>query len=107
MAGHHKFSKLLDKMSPERRAQSDARVKELQAEMVLAELRKYSGMTQQEMADILGISQPSLSKMESQDDMQISTLSRLISSLGGKLELIAHLPKGDIRLTQFSTGQAQ
>jgi DNA-binding XRE family transcriptional regulator len=103
MAGHQKFSKLLDKMSPERRAESDARVRELQAEMVLAELRKYSGMTQQQMADILGISQPSLSKMESQDDMQISTLSRLVRSLGGQLELIAHLPKGDIRLTQFAT----
>lgn len=107
MAGHQKFSKLLDKMSPERRAESDVRMRELQAEMVLAELRKYSGMTQQQMAEILGISQPSLSKMESQDDMQISTLSRLVRSLGGQLELIAHLPKGDIRLTQFATDTIQ
>ena len=105
MAGHRSFSELEKEMSPERLARSDARVKELQAEMVLAELRKYSGMTQQQMAEILGVSQPSLSKMESQDDMQISTLGKLIAALGGKLELIAHLPKGDIRLTQFSTGQ--
>lgn len=103
MAGHRNFSELLDKMSPERRARSDARVKELEAEMLLAELRKHSGMTQQQMAEVLGITQPSLSKMEGQDDMQISTLSRLISSLGGQLELIAHMPKGDIRLTQFNT----
>jgi hypothetical protein len=39
--------------------------------------------------------------MESQDDMQISTLSRLVQSLGGQLELIAHMPKGDARITQF------
>lgn len=102
MAGRHKFSKLTEKMTPERRARSDARLKELMAEMLLPELRKHSGMTQQEVADILGITQPSLSKMESQDDMQISTLSRLVDSLGGKLELIAHLPGGDIRLTQFT-----
>lgn len=106
MAGHHKFSELEKKMSPERLARSNARVRELQAEMLLAELRKYSGMTQLQMAEILGISQPSLSKMESQDDMQISTLSRLIGSLGGQLELIAHLPKGDIRLTQFTMDNA-
>ena len=73
----------------------------MMAEMLLPELRKRSGMTQQEVADILGITQPSLSKMEGQNDMQISTLSRLVGSLGGKLELIAHLPGGDIRLTQF------
>jgi DNA-binding XRE family transcriptional regulator len=101
MAGHKPFSTLLDKMSPERRDRSDARVKEIQQEMLLAELRKHSGMTQQDLADRLGISQPSLSKMESQEDMQISTLNRLVGSLGGTLELIVHLPGGDVTLTQF------
>jgi hypothetical protein len=38
--------------------------------------------------------------MERQDDMQISTLSRLVESLGGRLELIAHMPKGDVWFTQ-------
>jgi transcriptional regulator with XRE-family HTH domain len=102
MAGRNKFAKLIEKMPPDRRARSDARMKELRAEMLLSELRKFSGMTQQEVADILGISQPSLSKMESQDDMQIGTLSRLVDSLGGKLELIVHMPGGDIRLKQFA-----
>ncbi len=101
MAGHRKFSELEAKMSPERLARSNSRVRELRAEMLLAELRKYSGMTQQQMAEILGISQPNVSILECQDEMQISTLSELIGSLGGHLELIAHLPKGDIRLTQF------
>jgi hypothetical protein len=45
--------------------------------------------------------QPSLSKLENQDDMQVSTLRRLIEALGGQLEIIAHLPKGDIRIRQF------
>ncbi len=101
MAGRHKFSELKEKMSPARRARSDARVKQLMAEMLLPELRKHTGLTQQELARILGISQPSLSKMEQQTDMQIGTLSRLIGSLGGSLELIAHMPGGDIRISQF------
>lgn len=101
MAGHKPFSTLLDKMPPERRSRSDARVKQLRQEMLLAELRKHTGLTQQELAERLGISQPSLSKMESQEDMQISTLNRLVNSLGGKLELIVHMPNGDISLNQF------
>lgn len=41
------------------------------------------------------------SKIEFQNDMQVSTLQRLIEALGGNLEFIAHLPGGDVRITQF------
>jgi len=54
-----------------------------------------------ELAASLGIKQPTLSRIESQGDMQISTLRRVIEALGGKLEIIAHLPTGDVRLSQF------
>jgi len=70
-----------------------------QAEIV--ELLYFTGLTQEELAASLGIKQPTLSKLESQADMQISTLQRLIEALGGKLELIAHLPGGDVRISQF------
>ena len=73
------------------------------AEMLLAEIRKSVGLTQEDLAVQLGIKQPTLSKLESQDDMQISTLRRLIEALGGKLELIAHLPRGDIRIGHLSS----
>ncbi len=71
------------------------------AEMLLAEIRKEAGFTQQDLAKKLGMKQPSLSKLESQDDMQISTLKRLIKALGGKLEIVVHMPSGDIRVGQF------
>lgn len=95
------FKELRDEMSQEHRDRADVRAQEMMAEMLLAEIRKQTGLTQEELAKTLGIKQPSLSKLESQSDMQISTLQRLIEALGGKLELIAHLPKGDVRLTQF------
>ena len=88
-------------MSPEQRAQADVLYREMVAEMLLAELRKHVGMTQEELAAVLGIKQPSLSKLENQDDMQVSTLKRLVEALGGELEMIVHLPRGDIRLSQF------
>jgi len=96
-----KFSELQAQMDPKRLDRSRARAKEMMAEMLLAEIRKQTGLTQEELAENLGIKQPSLSKLESQSDMQISTLHRVIEALGGNLELVAHLPSGDVRITQF------
>jgi DNA-binding XRE family transcriptional regulator len=98
-----KFENLEKQMDPERLARAKTRAKEVMAEMLLAEIRKEAGLTQQDIAKTIGIQQPSLSKLESQDDMQISTLQRLIHALGGQLELIAHMPGGDIRISQFKT----
>ncbi len=106
MAGHKPWSTLQSKMSAERQRANAEAVERMEADMVLAELRKYSGMTQKQLAEILGVSQPTLSSQEHQDDMEISTLSRLIQAMGGNLELIVHMPKGDIRLTQFDTGHS-
>jgi DNA-binding XRE family transcriptional regulator len=103
MAGHRKFQTLRDKMTPAQQQRAKVRVKEMQTEMLLSELRKFAGQTQQDLADELGVSQPALSKMENQSDMQIGTLGRIVESLGGRLELIAHMPAGDVVLTQFTT----
>jgi transcriptional regulator with XRE-family HTH domain len=96
-----KFQELEAKMPPESLARAKARAKEAMAEMLLSEIRKAVGLTQEQLAASLGIKQPTLSHLESQDDMQVSTLRRLIQALGGELEIIVHLPSGDIRLSQF------
>ena len=101
MTGRSKFSELKNQMSAERVSKIEAEKKTMLAEMLLPEIRKRSGLTQKEVAKVLGISQPGLSKIEHQEDMQIGTLSKLIKAMGGKLEIIAHLPQGDCRLTQF------
>jgi transcriptional regulator with XRE-family HTH domain len=95
------YQKLRKKLSPEQLAQAEAQAREMMAEMLLAEIRKSVGLTQEELAAALGIKQPSLSKLENQDDMQISTLRRLVEALGGNLEIIAHMPRGDVRICQF------
>jgi transcriptional regulator with XRE-family HTH domain len=88
-------------MSPERRARIDAAVREDLTEMLLSEIRRLAGLTQEQLAESLDIKQPTLSKLESQDDMQISTLRRIVEALGGELEIVARLPGGRISLTQF------
>jgi transcriptional regulator with XRE-family HTH domain len=95
------FNELRNKMSPERRARVNNMTREMMVEMLLAEIRQEAGLTQNDLADVLGIKQPTLSKLESQDDMQISTLRRIIQALGGELELVAKMPRGTIRLGQF------
>jgi transcriptional regulator with XRE-family HTH domain len=101
------FKELEAQMPPERLARAETKARAILAEMFLAEIRKHAGFTQEELATALNIRQPSLSKLENQDDMQISTLKRIVEALGGKLELIAHLPQGDIRLSQFQRKTAR
>ena len=96
-----KFSDLKARMSPEARDRAEVRTKDMIAEMLLTEIRQLVGLTQEDVAKKLGIKQPTLSKLESQDDMYISTLRRLVEALGGKLEMVVHLPAGDIRIQQF------
>jgi len=98
-----KFKELRDKMSPESQARAEAMARDMMADMLLAEIRKQAGLTQVDMATRLGITQPSLSQLESQDDMQISTLRRIIEALDGELELTAKLPGGKrVSISQFS-----
>ena len=50
MAGHKPLSTLRDKMTDRQRRRSDEMLQDMRTEMVLAELRKHSGMTQKELA---------------------------------------------------------
>jgi transcriptional regulator with XRE-family HTH domain len=95
------FRELEERMRPEVRARVKARAEQVMADMLLAQIREAAGLTQKEVAANLGIRQPTLSRMESQGDMQVRTLQRLVSALGGELELIAHIPGRDIRIRQF------
>jgi DNA-binding Xre family transcriptional regulator len=84
------------------RRRASVRARELLQELLLSEIRKSRGKSQKEIAAAIGIKQPSLSKLEKQSDMQISTLSKIIEALGGELEVRARFPKGVVTIDQFS-----
>jgi transcriptional regulator with XRE-family HTH domain len=88
-------------MSAKSRARAERRTKKLLIELLLSEIRKLAGKSQGELAKKLGIKQPSLSKLENQDDMQISTLKRIIEALGGEVHIVARFPNGNVRIKQF------
>jgi len=83
------------------RRKAARRSRELLAELLLGEVRKLAGKSQRELADALGIKQPSLSKLESQGDMQISTLKRIVEALGGEVHILATFPDRIVRMRQF------
>lgn len=83
------------------RDRAAARTRTLLGELMLSELRQSTGKSQREVATELGIKQPSLSKLEKQTDMQISTLERIVAALGGELEVVAKFPRGLVKIDQF------
>ena len=64
MSGRHSFSDLAKGFSPERRRRIDETKRELLAEMPLHELRRARELTQQELAQMLKVNQPAISKLE-------------------------------------------
>lgn len=102
------FADLVKKTTTKQtRERAAARTQELVAELLLSEIRKLSGKSQREVAAKLGIKQPSLSKLEGQSDMQISTLSRIVAALGGELDVIARFPDRSVKIDQFKLGAAK
>jgi DNA-binding XRE family transcriptional regulator len=80
-------------LSPERRARVEARAQELiEEEMTLRDLRSVQHLTQERVAEILGVEQDSVSRMERRADMLLSTMSSYVEAMGGKLRLIAEFP---------------
>lgn len=59
----------------------------------LRALRQIAGKGQADVAAALKIKQPSVSKIENQADMHISTLRSYVEAVGGELELTVKLPK--------------
>lgn len=90
-------------MTGRMRTRAARRTRELLGEYLLGEIRAGRGKSQVEVAAALGIKQPSLSKLEKQSDMQISTLEKIVKALGGELEVIARFPKRAVRISPFGS----
>lgn len=95
------FKVLERKMSPEARARSEEKAKQLIAEMALQELRAARKLTQEELAKTLNVNQAAVSKLERRADMYVSTLREFVRAMGGELEITARFPEGSVRINQF------
>ncbi|MBI3958631.1 MAG: helix-turn-helix transcriptional regulator [Chloroflexi bacterium] len=69
-------------------------------EMDLRALREAAGLTQEELAQRVAVTQSQLSKLERREDFRLSTLRRYVAALGGQLEIVAVVDGKRIRLSQ-------
>jgi transcriptional regulator with XRE-family HTH domain len=88
------LDEVLSELPADRRARIDARYKKLRQDVEsLRQLRRLAGKAQSEIATALKIKQPSVSKIEKQADMYLSTLRSYVEAIGGELELVVKLPQ--------------
>lgn len=62
----------------------------------LSQLRQQADISQKELAQKMGVSQANISKVENGNDIQLSTLQRYITALGGKINITAQMPSGEV-----------
>jgi hypothetical protein len=84
---------MLDTLPKPSRERIDASYRDLKAEVTsLRALRRVARKAQADIAAALHIRQPSVSRIEKQADMDISTLRDDVEAIGGELEPIVRLP---------------
>jgi len=102
MAGRHPFAHLRQRMTPEAEAKVEAEAERLEAEMNLAEIRRAMKLSQQDIGQMLQLTQGSVAKLERRADMYVGTLRRFIEAMGGELEIVARFNDHVVRIRNFS-----
>jgi DNA-binding XRE family transcriptional regulator len=89
------LEQLIAGQTPEVVAKAQTQAQEMLLNIHLAELRERVQKTQNEMAQELGLKQPTVAVMEKQGrDIKLSTLKRYVEATGSKLRIDIELPDG-------------
>jgi predicted XRE-type DNA-binding protein len=96
------FNELRRKMSAERRSRNASEAERMLLEMTLQELRQnITQFSQEDIAEMLEVTQGYISKLERQDDMLLSNLYAYVEALGGEVEIRARFPNQEVQIKQF------
>ena len=89
-----KFSELRAQTvrTPEAAAKIEAYKAAMRDVLAIEELRAGRNLTQEQVAQALGVSQANVSQIEHQNNIYLRTLSNYIAALGGHLEVRAVFP---------------
>lgn len=90
----HKWADIKARAKPETRARIEAEARRLSDDLHLSQLRKARGLTQEAMAELLGVSQAEVSKMERRTELYVGTLRKFIEAMNGELVLAARFRDG-------------
>jgi transcriptional regulator with XRE-family HTH domain len=75
------------------------------AAILLQQAREASGLTQEEVAQRMGVTQASLSRMEHRPDVKLSNILKYVEAIGGRLEVSVVLPSQARRRTSTTSGK--
>ena len=93
------MTKTLQELLAERSLDSQVRIQQLAEQLFLENqlyrIREELEISQKELAQTMGIKQPSLSAIENRgNDLKISTMKKYVEAMGGKLRIDVELPTG-------------
>lgn len=96
---------VIKSLPTERRTKIENLTAELVEEVTtLRDLRKKQKLTQADIAQLLGIKQENVSRLERRNNIHLSTLKDYIHALGGKLHLIVEFPNQEpIEIKDFES----
>ena len=87
------LDEFMEDFTSEERAQVAARTAALiEEELTLRDLRQAQHLTQERMAELMGVEQENVSRLERRADLLLSTLSSYVAAMGGRLRLVAEFP---------------
>ncbi|MGC6485401.1 MAG: XRE family transcriptional regulator [Candidatus Puniceispirillales bacterium] len=64
----------------------------LHHDYMLRQIRQARKLTQQQLAEMLFVRQPSIAIMEKQHDFLLSTLNKWVKAMGGKMDVVIRFP---------------
>lgn len=93
------LNQFLSELPVERQKAIQEKADELILETGIAMLREELNLSQQQIANLLGVSQPAVVQIEQRgNEIKLATLKRYVEAMGGKLSLSVELPTGSSRV---------
>ena len=109
MSGHSSWNEISEKLraDPERRARIEQLEQAIEAELTISQLRESRGVTQENIAEKMNVTQSNVSHFERNPHIFLRSLASYIEALGGRLEIRAVFPDQIVTLAIPGTQQQQ
>jgi transcriptional regulator with XRE-family HTH domain len=107
MSRRRTLKDLYERIGPVEAAKAKALAQQKMETILLSQFRKQLGLTQAAVAKAMGVSQSALSQLESQDDMQLSTLRRVVQAMGGEVAVVLRFDDREVVLESRRRGRSR
>jgi transcriptional regulator with XRE-family HTH domain len=102
---HRTYREIKQEFSPERQQKISDGAEKIETRLkILSAVRQAAGLTQEELVALLNVVESHISQVENRDDITFSTLVRVITAMGGSIDLVVKFPeKPSVQLSQIES----